>query len=82
MLSTPVLSLMPVSRENVKGPSNSYIESYLFPMENQEKKKGRKSEAGAAARERNTNVQRALTPNMQGGRQEGTGCWSGDGTFI
>lgn len=65
MFSTPALSLCQCSRENVKGPSNSYTESYLFPMENQEKKGGgvRKEQ-----RERNTKVQRPPAPNMQGGR--------------
>lgn len=33
-------------KESVKGPSDSYTESYLFPMEKLKKKKGRKRKGG------------------------------------
>lgn len=66
-----------VSYQSVKGPSNSDTESYLFPMENQKKEKGRAEERGAE--EGNVSVQRGLFLQHAGARKSGdTGCWSGD----
>lgn len=62
---SPVLSLhASFLKETVKGPA-THIESYLFPMGNQEKKKGRRGGRRGSERRRHTWTV-ALIPNMQG----------------
>lgn len=46
-------------------------------METQEKGKGGRVRRSSSKRKRHKCTE-ALVPDMQGGRREGTGCWSGD----
>ena len=83
MYRSPTMSLHAIAFwENVKSPSNSYVESYLLPTENTKKKKKKKGKKG---RKKKWRKKKKIKQKKGGlphkGRQYEKGrtssCWSG-----
>ena len=70
MYRSPTMSLHAIAFwENVKSPSNSYVESYLLPTENtkkKKKKKGKKGRKKKLRKKKKENKQKVVFPSKAG----------------